>query len=83
MPRLAMKPAPASAPPMRAESCVVREIPMAATSCTGDTVALTRAVRRPMSDGLISPTRKATTSTFEGLRLPLTTSTRITPASRA
>jgi hypothetical protein len=83
MPRLAMKPAPASAPPMRAESCVVREIPMAATRCAWGTVALTRAVRRPMSDGFMRPTQKATASTLEGLSLPLTTSTRITPASSA
>jgi hypothetical protein len=83
MPRLAMKPAPARAPPMRAESWVVREMPIAATSCAAGTVALTRAERRPMSDGLISPTTKATASTPVGLSVPPSTSPRITPASSA
>ena len=68
MPNTAMKPVPSSAPPMRAESCVVRDRPIAATSWSCGTVAPTSALRMPMSVGRTSPDNAATASTSVGFR---------------
>ena len=83
MPKAAMKPAPSSAPQMRAESCVVREIPSAATRCCAGRVELIRALRMPMSDGRTTPASAATHSTTVGCSLPMKANTRMTPAMQA
>ena len=83
MPKAATTPAPTSAPATLAESMLVREMPIAAIRCCGGTVALTSAVRMPMSDGRSMPATPATAITAQGLSCPVAASSRITPDSAA
>ena len=62
--------APVSAPATRAESEVVREMPMAAVSRSAGMVSATSATRTPRSEGRTMPIRPVMTSTEMGLKWP-------------
>ena len=68
MPSQATTPAPASAPAMRAESEVMREMPSAPSKCRGGKVCAISALRIIMSDGRTSPAKAAISSTVMGVR---------------
>ena len=63
MPNSANTPAPVSAPATRAESEVVREMPMAAVSRSAGMVSATSATRTPRSEGRTMPIRPVMMST--------------------
>ncbi len=71
MPIAANRPAPVSAPKMRAVSEVVRAMPIAAVSEAGGMVSAISAPRSPMSDGRTRPVSAASTSTIVGLSVPV------------
>ena len=70
MPNAANMPEPASAPPTRAKSEVVREMPMAATSWSLGMLSATSAMRTPRSDGRTKPLRPAMMNTSSGVNAP-------------
>ncbi len=70
MPSVANRPAPVSAPAMRAESDVMRDIPIAPVNCSCGTVSAINAARRPRSDGRTSPIAATSTSTITGVSAP-------------
>ena len=55
---------------MRAESDVMRDMPIAPVSCSCGMVSAISAARRPRSDGRTSPIRPTSTSTITGLSAP-------------
>jgi hypothetical protein len=83
MPSNATSPAPVRAPATRAESDVVRSIPIAPTSCAAGIVSPTRAARMPMSDGLTMPVNEAITNTCIGESTPSSAKVMSTDASVA
>jgi hypothetical protein len=70
MPNAANSPAPASAPAMRAESDVVREIPIALVSRSNGIVSAVNAPRNPMSEGRTIPVSAARQQTSNGVSAP-------------
>ena len=70
MPNSANRPAPISAPMMRAASDVVREMPMAPISWSAGTMCATSAPRTPMSEGRTRPISPEMTKTIMGLNAP-------------
>ena len=70
MPNAANKPAPVSAPVIRAMSEVVREKLIAPVSRLGGIASATTAPRSPMSEGRTSPDTAARIRTTKGLSTP-------------
>ena len=71
MPKAANIPAPASAPPTRAVSDVVRAIPIAAVSSWVATLSAIRERRTPRSEGRTRPIAPAIANTSTGVSAPL------------
>jgi hypothetical protein len=68
MPSAVDRPAPASAPAMRAESIVARERPSAPIRCSGGIVSPMSVFRMTRSFGRTTPARPAIRSTRAGVR---------------
>ena len=81
MPNIANSPAPTSEPAMRAESWVVREMPIAGISPLSGMVSAISALRIVWSEGRSSPEAVAIRNTCSGRNAPLTASPVITSAS--
>jgi hypothetical protein len=65
---------PLNAPTMRALSCVVRDTLIAPTSFSGGMMSASSALRRPRSEGRITPMIETMTMTLSGARWPVSAS---------
>jgi hypothetical protein len=83
MPMTANRPAPVSAPKMRAVSMVVRAIPIAGVSRFGGIMSAIIAPRSPMSEGRTRPVTAASASTTPGCSAPTKASVITAPATIA
>ena len=83
MPSVATSPAPVSAPMMRAESWVVRDMLIAPIKRPAGMVSPINATRIPMSEGRTMPISVAMMITCSGVRMPVKASVISAVASTA